>query len=302
MTRRHKHPSADQLASLAIGALRPRKAARIQAHVARCERCTRICKQLTAIRVVLAGAAYPPIPDDLSARIGAAISREARQRLAAMPATEPGRRYLPAGRLRTGAGGRWHLPGMPAVATRLAAAAGAVVIAAAGSSLVAENVGTSMRSPSAPLVGAAISVHHVSLGPDVTYGQPGALDTVRAIESHTNFVAAHLRTEATSAVQAAEALEPFAARSQASQAAPPPRRATAPPAAISGAARLAGCIGRIAPGRTVLLVDIARYQGKPAAVIVTGASVVSRAEAWVVGSSCSATTTDVLARAPLRNV
>ena len=92
MTRRHKHPSADQLASLAVGALRPRKAARIQAHVARCEQCTRICKQLTAIRVALAGATYPPIPDDLSARIGSAISREARQRLAVMPATEAGHR------------------------------------------------------------------------------------------------------------------------------------------------------------------------------------------------------------------
>src|ERR1700752_1135181 len=104
MTRRHKHPSADQLASLAVGALRPRKAARIQAHVAQCEQCTRICKQLTAIRVVLSSAAYPPIPDDLSARIGAAISQEARHRLAAMPATEAGRRYLPAPLPRAGAG------------------------------------------------------------------------------------------------------------------------------------------------------------------------------------------------------
>jgi anti-sigma factor ChrR (cupin superfamily) len=87
MTRRHKHPSADQLASLAVGALRPRKAARIQAHVAQCEQCTRICKQLVAIRVVLNSATYPPIPDDLSDRISSAISAEARHRLAAMPAT-----------------------------------------------------------------------------------------------------------------------------------------------------------------------------------------------------------------------
>jgi hypothetical protein len=302
MTRRHKHPSADQLASLAVGALRPRKAARIQAHVAHCEQCTRICKQLTAIRVVLASATYPPIPDDLSDRIGSAINREARQRLAAMPASEAGRRYLPARLPRPDAGGGWHLPGLPIAATRLAAAAGAVVIAAAGGYLVAGDVGTSTRSPSSPLAGAAAPVQHVSLGPSVTYGQPEAVDTIRAIESRTNFVAAHLRTEATSAVHAAEVLGAFAARSPASTAGPLSRRATAPPAGNPSAMRLAGCIGRIAPGRPVLLIDIARYQGKPAAVIVTGASVVSQAEAWVVGSSCSATTADVLARAALGNI
>jgi hypothetical protein len=302
MTRRHKHPSVDQLASLAVGALRPRKAARIQAHVAQCEHCTRICKQLTAIRVVLASATYPPMPDDLSARIGAAIGREARQRLAAMPATEAGRRYLPSQLPRAGAGRGWHLPGLSATATRLAAAASAVVIAAAGCYLVAENAGTSTRSLSSPLAGAAAPAQRTSLGPDVTYGQPAALDTIRAVESRTNFVAAHLRTETTSAVHAAEVLEAFAARSRASGAVPLAGRATAPRAGIPSAMRLAACIGHIAPGRPVLLIDIARYQGKPAAVIVTGASVVSQAEAWVVGSSCSATTKDVLARAALGNL
>ena len=64
---------------------------------------------------------------------------------------------------------------------------------------------------------------------------------------------------------------------------------------------MAVCIGLIAPGRTVLLIDIARYQGKPAAVIVTASTVVSEAEAWVVGSSCSATTKDVLTQAALGN-
>ena len=302
MTRRHKHPSADQLASLAVGALRPRKAARIQTHVAHCEQCTRVCKQLIAIRVVLANAAYPPIPDDLSDRIGSAISREARQRLAAMPATEAGRRYVPAHLPRAGASGGWQLPGLPIAATRLAAAASAIVIAAAGGYLVAADAGTSTRSQSSPLAGAAAPVQHMSLGPNVTYGQPGAVDTIRAVDSSTNFVAAHLRTEATSAVHAAEALEAFAARSRASGAAPPTRRAAVSPALNPSAIRLAGCIGRIAPGRPVLLIDIARYQGKPAAVIVTGASVVNQAEAWVVGSSCSATTTDVLARAALGSV
>src|SRR5215469_9756345 len=193
MTRRHNHPSADQLASLAVGGLRPRKAAKIQAHVAQCERCTRFCQQLNSIAAILASATYPPMPESLFARIESAISSEARQRLAAMPATEAGRRDLPARRPRAGADSDWHLPGLSAAATRLAAAAGAVAIAAAGSYLVADNVGISVtRPPSSPLAGATAPTQRMSLGPDVTYGQPGSLDTIRAVESHTNFVAAHL--------------------------------------------------------------------------------------------------------------
>ena len=152
MTRRDKHPSADQLARLAVGELRPRKAAKIQAHVAQCEQCTQVCQQLNAIAAILASASYPPMPENLSARIASAISSEARQRLAAMPATEPVRRDVAARLPGAGAGGGWHLPGLSAAATQLAAAAGAVVIAAAGSYLAADNVGISVtRSPSSPL-------------------------------------------------------------------------------------------------------------------------------------------------------
>src|SRR5262245_398984 len=124
MTRRHKHPNADHLASLAVGELRPRKAAKIQAHVAQCEQCARDCEQLNAIAAILASASYPPMPENLSARIESAISSEARQRLAAMPATEAGRRDLPARRPRATAGGGWHLPVLSAAATRLAAVGG----------------------------------------------------------------------------------------------------------------------------------------------------------------------------------
>jgi hypothetical protein len=304
MTRRKKHPSADQLAKLAVGELRPCKVAKIQAHVAQCEQCTRMSQQLNAIAAILASASYPPMPQNLTARIESAISSEARQREAARPATEAGRYDLPASRPRAGTAGGWHLLGLSVVATRLAAAAAAVVIAAAGSYLMAENVGASVaRSPSSPLAAAVAPAQHISLGPDVTYGRPGSLHTVRAVDSHTNFVAAHLRAEAISAVGTAESREAFAPQPSARIAAPLTGSAVdlAADFAADGpsAGRLAGCVRLIAPGRTVLLIDIARYQGKPAAVIVTASTVVSEAEVWVVGSSCSASTRDVLTQAPL---
>jgi hypothetical protein len=289
MTRRDKHSSAVQLASLAVGEPGPRKAAKIKAHVAQCEQCALVCQQLNAIAAILASASYPPMPENVAARIASAISSEARQRLGATPATEAGRRDLPA---------------RPSVAaTWLVAAACAVVIAAGGSYLVAENVVTSVtRSPSSALAGAVAPAQQMSLGPDVTYAQPGSLHTIRAVESHTNFVAAHLRTEAISAVHGAEAREAFATQPSASTAAALIGSAADPSAGGPSARPLAGCVGLIAPGKAVLLIDIARYQAKPAVVIVTAGTVVSEAEAWVVGSSCSATTKDVLDRTALGNL
>jgi len=300
MTRRHKHLSADQLADFAVGKLRPRKAARIRAHIAQCEQCTQVTRQLNAIAAMLADASYPQLPESVSARIASAIGSEAQKRPAAMPATEVGRRDLRARRPRAGGGGGWQLPGLSLRATRLAAVASAVVIAAAGSYLVAENGSASItRSSSSPLAGAAARAQQISPGPDVTYGQPGPLHTIRTVESDTNFVASHLRAEATSAVQAAEAREAFAAQPSASTAALLSASAADPGGNGPNARQLAGCIGRIAPGETVLAIDIARYQGRPAVVIVTGATLVRNAEAWVVGSSCSATTKDVLQQVAL---
>lgn len=296
MTRRDKHPNADQLASLAAGELRPRRAARIRAQVAGCEQCTQVSQQLNAIPAILASASYPPMPDNLSARIDSAIGNEARQRLAAMTATEARRRDLPARQPRPGMGGGWHLPGLPAAATRLAAAAGAVVIAAAGGYLVAGTAGTSVtRSSSSAPPGAAAPAQQMSLGPDVTYGQPGSLDTIHAVESKTNFMTAHLRTEVVAAVYAADARGASAGQPSASTAEPLTRRA----AGAGIGRRLAGCTGLIAPGQTVQLIDIARYQGKPATVIVTAATALSQAQAWVVGSSCTATTKNVLTHTTL---
>jgi anti-sigma factor RsiW len=77
MNRRDKCASADRLASLAVGELRPRRAARIRAHIARCEPCAQVFQQLNAIPAILASLIYPPMPDNVSARIGSAISREA---------------------------------------------------------------------------------------------------------------------------------------------------------------------------------------------------------------------------------
>lgn len=62
---------------------------------------------------------------------------------------------------------------------------------------------------------------------------------------------------------------------------------------------LQGCLTRLAPGQQVLLVDVARYQGKSATVIVTRASARGLEQVWVVGTGCSGTRSDLFTHVSL---
>ena len=63
-------------------------------------------------------------------------------------------------------------------------------------------------------------------------------------------------------------------------------------------AALPGCVTRIAAGRQVLLVDVDRYQGKPATIIVVAGGA-GGSRVWVVGPGCSRSDSDVITQASL---
>jgi hypothetical protein len=305
--RRDRHASADELASLEAGDVRPRKAARIETHVAGCDRCSQIRRQLASVPNILASARYPPMPEKVAVGIEAAFRVEATQRLSAMPATEAGRRELPGAHRRRAARQGWHVPRLSVTATRLVSAAGALAVVAGGGYVIASHAGNgATSSPSAASAAGPAQLQQLSAGPDVTYGRPGATHTIQSVQSSANFVPASLSTQATDAVHAAEARGASAA--QPSLSAPIAARAQASTSAGSAspgpgvASRLAGCINDIAPGRTALLVDLARFEGKPATIIVIAALAASPAEAWVVGSACSASVKDIIAHAVLRDL
>jgi hypothetical protein len=304
--RRHRHASAEELASLGVGELRARKTARIEAHVVGCVHCTRVLRQLDGLPAVLASASYPPMPETISVRIEATLAVEARQRIAAEPATEAGRGDLPTRQRRGGAWEGWRMPGLSVAATRLVAAAGALVLVGAGGYELAMHTGSGLTtSPSAGSAAGPAQVQQMNQGPQITYGGPKAQHTVHAVQSGANFVAASLSTQATDAVHAAEARgteatppafgAPGAAKAQSNTSA---GAATGP----RSAGRLSGCLNLIAAARTVLLVDIANYEHKPATLIVLAAAGASPAEAWVVGDTCSATDRDVLAHTVLSHL
>jgi hypothetical protein len=63
--------------------------------------------------------------------------------------------------------------------------------------------------------------------------------------------------------------------------------------------QLQGCVNLITGGAQPLLVDLARYQGRPATIIVQAATAGQPATAWVVGTRCSPTSRDVIAHTQL---
>ncbi|MGH3274855.1 MAG: hypothetical protein ACRDNZ_11130 [Streptosporangiaceae bacterium] len=76
----------------------------------------------------------------------------------------------------------------------------------------------------------------------------------------------------------------------------PGREGPASEFSATALASLPGCVGRVAAGQAVLLVDLASFQGSPATIIVTappGSTVAS--QVWVVGPGCSRSDSDVLA-------
>ena len=62
-----------------------------------------------------------------------------------------------------------------------------------------------------------------------------------------------------------------------------------------------GCVQRVTSSVKPALVDVARYQGRPATVIALAQKGNPVAQAWVVGPQCSAGTSDVLAHVWLRS-
>jgi hypothetical protein len=64
---------------------------------------------------------------------------------------------------------------------------------------------------------------------------------------------------------------------------------------------LQGCVDKVAAGRTVLLVDVAKYQGLRATVIVVSSKAGGPAFIYVVGAQCSAANSDIIKRQQLNS-
>ena len=326
------HVGAKTLARYRQGDLTARRNARIGAHLARCARCRARSEDLAGVTTLLASVHPPPIPQHLTARIQAALATEAATRAArpgeqarpekvaaaAAPAgTEPGGTG-PAG---TGPAANGHHPRQetprhgrrprlprlgPAVALRALAAAAAVVLLAGGVYELTQHGANSTSSSSAgsPAAGPGVpaparqSRGAPAAGPALPYQHAGGPASITAVMSGTDYTRGNLSGQ----VAAQLARSGRSAAAAGANAAGPEQ--THSPAAVPGGRAatfgdipvpaLAGCVNRIAAGGRVLLVDVARYQGEPATIIVTQPAAGGPEQIWVVGPGCSASRSDLL--------
>jgi hypothetical protein len=299
-----RHASAEDLAGLDLDALKPRKAARVRAHVASCVQCTQLASQVSAVPALLASTPYPSMPPSLATQLDATLARETAQRVASAPATEAGRRDLPARHARRSRG-RFQLPGIPGIATRLVAAAGALVLVGVGGYEIAAHVGGGGTGTTASSAGSAAlpSARQLTPGPTVHYGQFSAPKTIQTVHAATNFTRADLGTLAVAAVRAAKLEGAGGTRASA----PAPTSAGSASNGLSSQAvpqssSIASCLDGLVGSQPVLLVETAKFDGQPATIIVTGAAAGRSAQVWAVGPDCSASHPDVRAHETLSHV
>jgi hypothetical protein len=305
-----RHVSTENLTRLRDADLRGRKAKRAQAHLEHCSRCQETSAALGEIPALLAGAQMPQIPAHLAARIETALATESAHRAADRPAA----RQAPP--VRSGHARRARPRGLPVPAARVLAAAAAIVILGGGgyeivtqlggpgssatsSSGTAGSAQSNARQSRKPEFGAPSANTAFGLppyGPPVRYQAGGRTTAVRPVRTATNYLPAQLSQQVAASLARVRNLRSAAPHSPGSTA------AGSPDAGAFSAARLtqlAGCIDRVAAGRTVRLVDLASFRAAPATIIVTAGTGSAAPQVWVVGPGCSRSAADVLAHQSL---
>lgn len=310
-----RHASTDDLASYAEGILRRRRAARIASHLAGCAQCSGQLQKIQQVSVTLASVQFSAMPDELSARIQVAIASESTVRITSEPG-EASRRDLPVPGQRSPARRGLRIPRFSSPLTASIAAVGAAVILAGGGYEIATNLSSdgttaagssssARHMPAASISGAASDAgqapstaapdanpaNGVRYGPEITYQHGGQSQTIDTVETRTNFSSgASFPTQAVATLdQVRQSNLKYAGKALSKP------NAYAGSEAHVNAKQLQGCIGKVAAGRDVQLVDIAQYRGKAATIVIVGGQGSSPATVYAVGGSCSASNADVLA-------
>jgi hypothetical protein len=292
-----RHVSTENLARFRGGDLSTARSARVAAHLRACARCRETSEALGRVPSLLAAVEVPPMPAHLAARIESALASESAVRAAVEPGGAPEHRSAAPSH-----GGGRHRPRRPAMpALRALAPAGAAVVLVGGFIALLTQLGSGSSS-SAPDSGAAGGSGHKATvaGPRMTpsfafgaihYHAAGHTAVITPERSGTRYQTARLTQQVNRVLATASPLA----------------RGTALPNATNGGAFNGtsarsvrpGCVSRIAAGRSVQLVDIARFDGRQATIIVTAPRGQIAAQVFVVGTACSASASDILAHRQL---
>ena len=287
MRRHSAHVDVSVLAELSAGIIGGRRAARLHAHLAGCQRCTRVSAGLSEVGVLLASVPSAAMPAAVTRQLSAAIAEEAAARsgtagsLVRLAGQEPLRRAERAG------GGRPRNRLTSPVAVRGFAAAAAVCLVAAGGYMIVQLASPGRSGPTL-LPGANGSIHHIQTSPGPYHVAPSPGFAIprspqpafEVVTSGTNYQPATLTAQVETELGQ---MGKIGADTQSGA------RIRHQPTAQQD-----GCALLITSGVKPTLVDSARYRGRPAMVIALASGGGQLGQAWVVGPTCSASKGDIL--------
>jgi hypothetical protein len=288
MRRHSAHVDVSVLAELSAGIIGGRRAARLHAHLAGCQRCAQVSAGLSEVGVLLASVPSAAMPAAVTMRLNATIAEEAAARSGTagspvqLAGQEPFRRAERAG------GGRPRNRLTSPVTVRGFAAAAAVGLVAAGGYMVVQLTSPGRSGPTlSPGMNGGIHYgiqsgpgpYHAAQSPG--YAIPGSPQPAfEVITSGTNYQPATLGAQVETELGQ---MGKIGADTQSGA-----RIRHQPTAQQDGCALL--ITSRVKP----TLVDSARYQGRPAMVIALASEGGQLGQAWVVGPTCSANKGDIL--------
>jgi hypothetical protein len=294
------HLDAEVLAEFRAGLITGRRGARITAHLAGCDRCTALGDQLAGVSALLASVPLPVMPDSLAHRLDTVLAAEAARpaqvktdqaervhaERPAPPATSRARRSRP--RLQ-----RLSLRVLAPVTVVVLAAGGygLSLIAGPGGHVTASSTSSASSGSSAERAeGQAPAASAAASSRDNAPKSPPVRGAQGAVPLPQRITAANFALVASTVNFSAD---PATLKQQVEQelrtASPTGASATAPPVTR----QLRECVQNLTRGATLVRVESARFQGKPATLVVarTGPG----DTAWIAGPDCSATSRDVLA-------
>jgi hypothetical protein len=303
MRRQSAHVDAEVLAELSAGLIDGKRATRIHAHLAGCQRCAQRSAALTEIGPLLASVPSPRMPDDVLTRLNATLAQEAAHR--SVPATAPARSSdqdtaSTVVEFSRAAKGRRRVLTSPVAARAFAAAAAACVVAAGGYTAVQLTTGGSPAPVSPGVANGPVTTRHAATshgaarGPSTggAHAQPfiprtgsgasnGPVQQVpfKVVDSGINYRTASLGAQIKTELNKVVALKPGTASAGALH--PPTTQQYA-------------CVSYVTGGTAPALVDKASFQGRPATIIALSHEGSQVGQAWVVGPSCSGTHEDLL--------
>jgi hypothetical protein len=262
------HLDPEVLAEFRAGLVTGHRGAKIAAHLAGCDRCTALGDELAGVSALFATVPAPAMPDQVAQRLDTALIAEVANR-------DSERAYGASSRDRETRARPARNGGFRLLALRVLAPAAVVLLAAGGYGLSRIGSGPTMQGASSAASAQAASGARAPVAAPVSKGPAARAQRMTPLEftvvtSSADFQPATLKQQIEAALRVRTA-----------------GTTQAPSAAVRACVQ--GLVGTASP----VLVERARFGGRPATVIVapTGRS----DQVWVAGPRCSATTRDVLA-------